>query len=270
MSRVSFVTPTFNDDPSHLEACINSVMDQTHADIEHVIVDDGSVEPQRIASLAAAASVPVIHQANAGPAAARNAGVKATTGDIIVLLDADDYVSPTYAAEAVQLLQDESVTIAYPSMQAFGDENTLFKGGEDRNLADFFSQSGVPITSPFRRSDFYAAGGFDSTLQGGYEDQELWIRLLVRRPGVVRHMPNATLFYRVRPGSRSKTIGNSAGTQTTREHTLRNASPEELRIIAAALWDAVDSEVAKRKRITSDRLYLRPYVAPILQRIRKR
>lgn len=270
MTRVSFVTPTFNDAPSHLAACINSVLNQTHAHVEHVVVDDGSLDPGAVERIASPAGVPVIRQANAGPAAARNAGIRATTGEIIVLLDADDYISPTYAAEAIQVLNDPAVTIAYPSIQTFGDQEIFFGGGEDRSLSDFFSQSGVPITAPFAAPTSRLRGGFDDTLQEGYEDQEFWIRLLIRRPGIVRHMPNATLFYRMRPGSRSKKIGNSLGTRTTREHALRNASTEELRVIALSLWEAVDIEVAKRKAITSDRFYIRPYIATILKALKIR
>lgn len=262
---VSFVTPTYNDDPEHLRQCVESVRAQTHASVEHVIVDDGSTD-RRASEWAEGQGVRAICQENAGPGAARNAGAESAAGDVLVFLDADDYVSPTLAAEAVEILGDAGVTIAFPLMREFGARSNVDARSADRGLVEFFSCSGVPIGSACRRADFDAAGGFDASIRGGYEDQEFWLRLMLTRPGVARRMPTAALHYRVRDGSRSSLVGTPEGTALTRRRAIANAAARgQTEALAMGLWDAVDREVEKRRAVTTDRLYLRPHAARLRQ-----
>lgn len=261
---VSFITPTYNDDAEHLAKCVASVRSQNHAQVEHIVVDDGSDEP------VVGGGVTLIRQANAGPAAARNAGAAAAKGDILVFLDADDHVSPMHAAEAVHVLADPDATIAYPRVQEFGERSRLDDRSDDRGVTEFISSSGVPIGSACRRVDFDAAGRFDEALRGGYEDTEFWLRLMLTRPGVARRMPGATLHYRIRPGSRASMITSHAATTLTRERAIANATAlGQAESLAMALWSAVDREVEKRRAVTGDRLYLRPHAARLKRAIRR-
>jgi len=94
--RVSIVMPVFNA-ARFLALSIGSVMEQTMGDWELVLVDDGSSdESARLCADHArdSARIRFIAQQNAGPAAARNAGVRVATGDFIFFLDADDRLPP--------------------------------------------------------------------------------------------------------------------------------------------------------------------------------
>lgn len=95
--KVSVVIPAHNR-PALLQDAVASVMAQTHHDWQLVIVDDGSQPPVDAGSLAAAAnidSVLVRHEVAQGVARAKNAGVRAATGEIVTILDDDDLLAPT-------------------------------------------------------------------------------------------------------------------------------------------------------------------------------
>ena len=101
MPTISVVIALYNKEP-YLRACLDSVLAQTlRADeYEVVVVNDGSTDrgADIVADYAARGQVRPITQANAGPSAARNAGLAAATGEFIVFVDADDTVSPSLLA----------------------------------------------------------------------------------------------------------------------------------------------------------------------------
>jgi glycosyltransferase involved in cell wall biosynthesis len=88
---VSVVIPAF-DAARFIASAIRSALAQTRPVLEVIVVDDGSRDDT--AAVARAAGANVIVQANAGPGAARNAGVRAARGEWIAFLDADDVWHP--------------------------------------------------------------------------------------------------------------------------------------------------------------------------------
>jgi glycosyltransferase involved in cell wall biosynthesis len=94
---VSVIIPTFNAERFLADAA-QSALAQDHPDLEVLVVDDGSGDGTLdVARRLAGASdrVRVIHQENAGPAAARNRGIREVAGEFIAFLDADDLWHPT-------------------------------------------------------------------------------------------------------------------------------------------------------------------------------
>jgi glycosyltransferase involved in cell wall biosynthesis len=86
--RISVVVPFRNGEP-HIERCLDALAAQEPFDGESeiVLVDDGSTD--RSAEVAAARGIRVLRSDGRGPYAARNTGVRATTGDVVALTDAD-------------------------------------------------------------------------------------------------------------------------------------------------------------------------------------
>ena len=100
MPKFSIIVPVFNTE-AYLETCVSSVVRQTVPDWELILVDDGSADSSGalIDRYAAADDrIIAIHQANAGPGEARNAGIARATGEFIVCLDSDDYADEEYLA----------------------------------------------------------------------------------------------------------------------------------------------------------------------------
>lgn len=107
--KVSIIVPVYDVEP-YLEACLESALSQSMSDLEVVCVDDGSRDGSREILDAFAARdtrVRVICQANKGPSAARNAGLDAARGSVMMFLDGDDVLEPC-ACEAVCAAFDAS------------------------------------------------------------------------------------------------------------------------------------------------------------------
>src|SRR4051812_44976402 len=95
VSLISFVIPAFNQG-RFVGQAIDSVLRQSHRDVEVVVVDDGSTDdtPDVVATYAAQPKVRVIRQENTGLPITRNRGLAAARGSYLCFLDADDLVTP--------------------------------------------------------------------------------------------------------------------------------------------------------------------------------
>ena len=111
---VSVVVPVFNAE-KHLGQALDSLLAQTHGNLEVICVDDGSTDgtPQLLADYASRDDrVRVFNQENAGPGAARNRGIERARGDYLYFLDADDWCDPSLLEKAVALLERTGADIA--------------------------------------------------------------------------------------------------------------------------------------------------------------
>ena len=104
----SIVIPVYNAKTS-LERCVDSWLCQTRKDLEIILVDDGSSDGSKelcdeLAKNHSGTCLRVIHQANSGVSAARNAGIRAAEGEFLLFTDSDDYVEPDYLEKMAALL----------------------------------------------------------------------------------------------------------------------------------------------------------------------
>ena len=95
MPKFSVIIPLYNKE-KYITGCLQSVLQQAFSDFEIVVVDDGSSDNSvdTIKRTIHDNRLRIITQKNAGPAAARNTGIKAAVGEWIVFLDADDLFLP--------------------------------------------------------------------------------------------------------------------------------------------------------------------------------
>lgn len=103
---ISVIIPVFNAE-NYLEACLNSVVRQKFTgDFEIICVNDGSVDSSGkiLDQYANLQQITVIHQENAGPSAARNAGIKKSAGEYLYFIDSDDFLT---SDDALQILFDK-------------------------------------------------------------------------------------------------------------------------------------------------------------------
>jgi glycosyltransferase involved in cell wall biosynthesis len=185
---VSVVIPAWNAAPC-LPRAIDSVLAQTWARREIIVVDDGSTDESPALLAGYGGQLRVLSQANAGPSSARNRGLREARGQYVAFLDADDHWLPEKLERQVALL-DAHPEIGFCStatrvIDARGEPvrdwpcsdapepllETLFL----RSAAVSGSTSGVLA----RRELLLEAGGFDERLRG-FEDPDLWIRLAAR------------------------------------------------------------------------------------------
>ena len=101
--EVSVVIPTYNR-ARFLVGAVQSVLEQTFADFELLVVDDGSTDGTRQVLEKFAEKIRYIYQDNSGVSAARNAGISAARGKWVAFLDSDDEWKPDYLARQIEHL----------------------------------------------------------------------------------------------------------------------------------------------------------------------
>ena len=96
MPRLSVIVPIYNTE-KYLRECIDSILAQTFADFELILVDDGSTDQSGVICDEYSrldSRIEVIHQNNGGVTVARKRGVEAAVGEYISFIDSDDWIEP--------------------------------------------------------------------------------------------------------------------------------------------------------------------------------
>lgn len=197
--------PLYNKECDVLRA-VNSVLAQTFADFELIVVNDGSTD--RSAEVVSGITDPRIHlieQANAGVSTARNRGIAAARADLIAFLDADDEWLPDFLATILRLRE------LFPECKVFATRYFLcYTGQEERaaivnvdepgfqegTLNNYFrvaAHSDPPLCSSAVAVDKVAIqeiGGFPVGVIAG-EDLLTWARLAARCDIAYSTLPRA-------------------------------------------------------------------------------
>lgn len=124
----------------------------------------------------------IIRQPNRGVSAARNAGISQTQAPLILVLDGDDNLEPTFIEEVSKMLCENSLMIAASSwLHTFGVLDAIVRpsGG---NIATFLSHNCCPATHIFRREAWQQCGGYDETMRSGFEDWDFFLNMLEAIP----------------------------------------------------------------------------------------
>ena len=151
---VTVVVPAHNA-AAYLADALDALAAQDYSPVEVIVVDDGSTD--ETGDLACArGSVTVIHQVNAGPSAARNAGIAQATGEYITFCDADDVFRPAKVRVQSQYLADHDEVGC-----VLVRHETFFADGTPRPEWLTDDEGVQPQSAMVRRSVIDAVGGFD-------------------------------------------------------------------------------------------------------------
>lgn len=197
-SSVAVVVPC-HDYGSYLREAVQSVCAQTRPPDELVVVDDGSRDttPGVLADLQREIPglVTLRHEVALGPAAACNAGIAATTASLVMVLDADDRLSPTYLADTERTIIDGDVDFAYTGERRFGAEES-WRPAPPFDRRALLRHNYINKSALCRRWIFERTGGFRPDFDRlGMEDWELWVHAL-RLGGEGRAVGSCWLDYR--------------------------------------------------------------------------
>ncbi len=174
---LSIIIPTYNRAPV-LPKAIASVFAQQCADIEIIVVDDGSTDNTYVQLKPWIDEGKIIYytQVNQGVSAARNLGVSNASGEYLVFLDSDDEMTGNYMAEVFSHIY-ENPDIIFLSAQIFVDQvlvkNVLATRPYGKPLDIGLFLAGTFIV---KRSLFLASGGYDTEIKHS-ENNELSLRL---------------------------------------------------------------------------------------------
>lgn len=187
--NLSVIIPCYNH-AAGLSTAIDSIRAQDWPNVEIIIVDDGSTDrTQRLLMELAGSDLRSLRQANQGPAAARNAGIRAARGEWIAFLDADDYWLPGKLAEQFEMLaRHPEARFSYGGVRlraSDGSEQEVKCDFGDRPLLLVLLEGSRLFTTTVivRHDSLEETGLFHTELRTG-EDWDLWLRLATHYPSV--------------------------------------------------------------------------------------
>jgi len=184
MPKVSVVTSVYNGE-AYLEECVESILNQTHRDLEFIILNNGSTDQTPdILNQYRDSRLQIIHQGNLGLPRSLNKGIHLSNSDLIARLDADDYSSPQRLEKQIAFMEKHAnVALCgsrhkvllgskiFPSMVPF-----IEKDEDIRKTVSYFNPLSHS-TIMFRKKVFIAAGGYSDRFKYA-QDYNLWVRML--------------------------------------------------------------------------------------------
>lgn len=197
---VSIVIPTRNR-AGDLRRCLESLAGQSYplSRVEILICDDGSTEPlAETIKAGKELGLPLYHlrQEPAGPAAARNLGIRAARGEIIAMTDSDTIPDRSWLGSLIDALRSHPAAVGVEGRVEASNQGEFEPLGEGPvNL-----EGGVFLTCncAYRRSALVAVGGFDETFPfPAYEDTEL--AASISQFGPIIWQPQALVLHPRRP-----------------------------------------------------------------------
>jgi glycosyltransferase involved in cell wall biosynthesis len=200
--KCSVIIPCYNQ-VGYLPVAVDSVLNQTYGNLEVIIVIDGSPDNSYEVACAFAeksALVRVYKKENGGLSSARNYGIERATGEIILPLDADDKIAPTYIEKAMRFFEEANEElIVYCDAAFFGDKQGPWKlNPYSKN--ELCMRNVIFCSAFFRKSSWKKAGGYDINMKYGLEDWEFWISLIENGCEVVK-IEEELFFYYKKPNS---------------------------------------------------------------------
>ena len=208
MPLFSTIIPVFNR-PALIRTTLDSVLAQEFTDQEIIVVDDGSTDDTPATLATYGDRIRVLRQANAGPAVARNLGMRHATGRYLAILDSDDLWFPwtlaTYAEAIRSAVAPAFIAGAHFIFHEESAARSIARGPvQTVRFADYLASSGacrwISASAFVLRTDAArAVGGFSDEWINS-DDADLALRLGTAA-GFVDVQSPATFAYREHPGS---------------------------------------------------------------------
>ena len=202
MSSVSIVVAVHNGEAT-IARCIDSLLRLEKCAPEIVVVDNGSTDGTRSHLERFGARIRVIAESKRGPAAARNAGIRAATSDYIAFTDSDCIAGPEWLSNLIRPLADPTVGVAGGRVESIEPCNRIERFGDrihDHRAAieQFESPYAMSGNWASPKSVLLEAGLFDETLLRGSDVDLSWrirslgYRLVYVDEAVVQHRNEST------------------------------------------------------------------------------
>ncbi len=198
-SLVSIIVPCYNQ-AHFLDEALQSVMDQTYANWECIIVNDGSPDDTKLVANVWCENdnrFKYIEKKNGGLSSARNAGVKLSKGEYILPLDADDIIHEKFLSTLVPELENNdalAIVSCYSKFFYKRKENIIHElKPEGTTYHAILFENCLIATSLYRKKCWDEVGGYDENMKNGFEDWEFWLAITKR--GWIYKVVEEFLFY---------------------------------------------------------------------------
>ena len=193
---ISCIIPVYNGE-QYLDETLDSVFAQNYSPLEVVVVDDGSTDGTADLIKARAEEILYLHQVNAGPAAARNAGIAAAAADFLAFVDADDLWLPDKLTRQMTLFDtNPALDVCVTKIRNFWIDELESDREKFKNhpIAQDLPGYGFP-TSLIRRRTFDTLGLIDESLRNG-EDTD-WFMRVIESPCQIELLPEVYVRRRI-------------------------------------------------------------------------
>lgn len=225
-SLISVIVPVFKSKTS-IRRCVNSLLEQTYAKLEIILVDDGSPDGSGAICDEYAkkySNIRVIHKQNGGPASARDCGIEAACGEYIGFVDSDDYAYPKMFEHLWHALQTAGTELAICGFDCVNSDESVVEEYAAYNpiqqgvfsaeelLPKIVQTNGWAYVVPWNK--LYHRNLIDSSFFpiGKYYEDEYGIAQLIYRAGTIVCLSSSEYhYYYMRKGG--QTEGSSMITQ---------------------------------------------------------
>lgn len=200
---ISCIVPVHNGE-RFLGEALESILAQTYGRVEIIAVDDGSTDATRTILETYGERVRYVWQANAGPATARNTGIRLARGQFISFLDSDDLWHPEKLARQMARFDASApLGLCLTRIQNFwmpevAHEEAAFHDHQRSRAIDGYTS----VTLLARRSVFETIGVFDASLKHG--DDTDWFLRADARQVPLEIVPEVLVRRRLHASNRSR------------------------------------------------------------------
>lgn len=212
--KFSIIVPIYKVE-KYLHECVESILNQSYKDFELILVDDGSPDacPSMCDEYARRDSrIIVIHQQNAGLACARNAGIQRASGDYVICIDSDDYLSNEQVLSKISERAKGNVDAVLYGFRKFFESNSTF-GEEVVPILPGCVDTGTMLEQVLQNNSYCGTAWTKAVRLGLLKDNDIEFK-----PGMISEdidwyihilcfaktfdsINESALIYRQRPGS---------------------------------------------------------------------
>ena len=211
LPSVSIVVPAFNE-ADHLAGQLRALAAQDYeGEVEVLVADNGSTDgTPDVARRVGAEELPTLRVIDAserpGPSVARNAGVRAASGDVVLFCDADDVAEPGWVRAMVAALETSPLVGGRLEAERLNDPRLLAWRSPPAQphlpRAEGYLPFAMGSNMGVRADVLRKLGGFDEELDRSGEEPELCWRAQLAGEAL-GFAPDAVVHYRLRPGLRA-------------------------------------------------------------------
>lgn len=202
---ISVIVPIYKVE-QYLEKCLESIVNQTYANLEIILVEDGS--PDRCGEICddyarKDARIRVIHKENGGLSDARNRGMDIMTGEFVTFIDSDDYVRKDYIEKLYEPIGEDTASISMCDIQPVNERGEYLEEKKE-SAAVILSGEEVILHELRGKWEFVTAWGklypaiiFENLrfpLQRVYEDEYVFPEIFLEQERVA-YVQSPVYFY---------------------------------------------------------------------------
>lgn len=246
---ISVITPFYNAG-KFFEQTFNCVLNQTFPFFEWIIVNDGSPKEEDVKLLNSLCEkdkrIKLFHKDNGGPSSARNFAIKQTGTDIIIPLDADDLIIPTYF-ECIYwaLYFNQDASWAYTDSVSFHDEQYLWEKTFDAKVMK--TENLLSYCSGIRKQALLEVGGNDESAKYQYEDWKMWLAFLSKNKFPVK-INLLGFWYRLTNTGVLSTVNNNPEIMENSKRIIAEAAKnvnEDIKAKDYSVWNSINEYSCK-------------------------